>query len=537
MEKSCKSSHTFLMKRSESIQQIRNTEEWDILIIGGGATGLGCAVDAASRGYKTILLEQHDFAKGTSSRATKLAHGGVRYLAQGNIRLVKEALKERGHLLKNAPHVCNTLAFVVPFYNHLQKWYYWCGLWLYDFLSGKRSLGKTKFLSRAGTLRNLPGLNDKNLTGGVLYFDGQFDDSRLAINLAQTAANYGACIINYVAVTGFQKTNKKITAVTAADTINNESLMLRARVVINATGVFADRLLQMAEGNVAATITPSQGIHLVTDKKFFEGHAGLMVPKTDDGRVLFAIPWYDKLLLGTTDTPVNNISTEPVALQEEIDFVIRHFNRYAAATIGGDNIQSVFAGLRPLAASGNKNKTAVMPRDHHIELLASGLVHVTGGKWTTYRSMAEHAIDKAIEAAGLKFIPCRTHNLSIHGAMAVTEKAHFSVYGKDAAGIRQLIQEDISLAQTIHPQYPYTLAEVKWFVQHEMALTVEDILARRTRLLFLDAPAAIDAAPGVARLMCTLLQQPENWMTEQVAAFTEIAKKYCINISPSQNCL
>lgn len=516
------------MNRNKSIEQIRDTQEWDILIIGGGATGLGCAVDAASRSCKTLLLEKYDFAKGTSSRATKLVHGGVRYLAQGNIRLVKEALHERGRLLKNAPHVCHKLAFVVPFYNHWQKWYYWCGLWFYEFLSGKLRLGKTKFLSKKGTLRNLPGLAADKLTGGVLYFDGQFDDSRLAINLAQTATEQGATVINYFSVTGFIKDGKRIKGIIAKDETTGKTIEINTKVVINATGVFADEVLQMAEGNNKQTIAPSQGIHLVVAKKFFEGIAGLMVPKTDDGRVLFAIPWHDKLLLGTTDTPIENISTEPKALKEEIDFIIQHFNRYASANITYKDVQSVFVGLRPLAKSGDKKKTAVMPRGHHIEILPSGLIHVTGGKWTTYRSMAEHAVDKAIEYSGLKKTACKTKELKIHGYKNDAENSHFSIYGSDAAAIKKSMEHNISLSEKIHANYPYTKAEAKWFVQNEMAITVEDILARRIRLLFLDAKAAIEAAPVVANIMASELNKNEQWIEEQINNFKNLATGYLL---------
>jgi len=519
------------MNRDSAIQHINNTTEWDIIIIGGGATGLGCAVDAASRGYKTLLLEKYDFAKGTSSRATKLVHGGVRYLAQGNIRLVREALMERGRLLKNAPHVCHTLAFVVPFYTQWQKWYYRAGLSFYDFLSGKWSLGKTKFLSKKGTIRNLPGIAPEKLTGGILYFDGQFDDSRLAINLAQTATEQGATVINYFSVNGFNKKNKRIESLLAKDELKGDTYTIKAKAIINATGVFADHILHLAEGRKEQTIAPSQGIHLVIDKKYFEGAAGLMVPKTDDGRVLFAIPWHNKLLLGTTDTAVETISTEPVALKEEIDFVISHFNRYAVATIGYENVESVFVGLRPLARSGDKNKTAVMPRDHQVEVLASGLVHITGGKWTTYRSMAEHAIDKAAVSAGLKTEFCKTRDLPIHGYTQINDPSHLSIYGSDAIAIKNMSGEDVSLAEKIHPQFPYTKAEVKWFVQNEMAITVEDILARRTRLLFLDAAAAVEAAPTVAAMMAKELNKDQYWINEQITAFTRLAAAYTINFN------
>jgi glycerol-3-phosphate dehydrogenase len=516
------------LKRNESIQQLTSTSHWDIIIIGGGATGLGCAVDAASRGYKTLLLEKYDFAKGTSSRATKLVHGGVRYLEQGNIRLVREALMERGRLLKNAPHVCHTLAFVVPFYKWWQKAYYGVGLSIYEWLSGKLSLGKTKLLSKKGALKNLPDLASEKLSGAVLYFDGQFDDSRLAINLAQTAAEQGATVINYFGVTGFIKQSGKIKGVIAKDEIAGNNFEITAAVIINATGVFSDELLQLAEGHQQKTIAPSQGIHLVVDKNFFKGNAGLMVPKTDDGRVLFAIPWHDKLLLGTTDTPVENITPEPRPQQQEIDFVIEHFNRYASSSIGYSDVKSVFVGLRPLAKSSNENKTSVMPRDHHITALPSGLIHVTGGKWTTYRSMAEHAVDKAAQAAGLNAAACKTKDLHLHGWIAKNDDSHLSVYGSDAALIKKMMEDDVSLSEKIHPKYPYTKAEVKWMIQNEMAITVEDILARRIRLLFLDAGAAIAAAPEVAKLMAKEMNKEDAWINEQVCAFTKLAQGYLI---------
>ena len=518
------------MKRNESVQELITNAHWDIIIIGGGATGLGCAVDAASRGYKTLLLEKFDFAKGTSSRATKLVHGGVRYLAQGNFRLVREALQERGRLLKNAPHICHTLAFVVPSFKWWQKWYYGFGLWLYEWLSATLSLGPTKLLSKKDALENLPDLAAEKLSGGVLYFDGQFDDSRLTINLAQTATEQGATVVNYCGVIDFIKHGKKITGVKVKDEITGNEYGISGKVVINATGVFADDLLQLAEGKQEKTIAPSQGIHLVVCKHFFKGSAGLMIPKTDDGRVLFAIPWHDKLLLGTTDTPVANITTEPKPLKEEIDFVIAHFNRYTSSTIQYSDVLSVFVGLRPLAKSGKVKKTAVMPRDHQIVVLPSGLVHVTGGKWTTYRSMAEHAVDKALESVGLTKVICKTNNLAIHGCTKNKEESHLSIYGTDAADIKMLINADAKLAQSIHLNYPYTFAEVQWMMEHEMAITVEDILARRIRLLFLDAKAAIEAAPVVAKFMATQNGENEQWVKEQVEEFVELAKGYLVGI-------
>jgi glycerol-3-phosphate dehydrogenase len=517
------------MNRNEELEKIRKTKEFDFIIIGGGATGLGSAVDAASRGFKTLLLEKYDFSKGTSSRSTKLLHGGVRYLAQGNIHLVREALLERGRLLRNAPHICHTLSFVVPTYKWWQKWYYGIGLWMYEFLSGKLSLGKTKFLSKKETLNYLPDLEIDNLAGGVLYFDGQFDDSRLAISLAQTAVDHGAVVINYCGVTDFLKNENTITGVKATDEISGDTFEIKAKVVINATGAFADKLLQLAEGHSEKTIAPSQGIHLVVEKKYFRGNAGMLIPKTDDGRVLFAIQWYDKLLLGTTDTPIDNITTEPKPLKEEIEFIISQINRYTSTDISSADVKSVFAGIRPLAKVSNNKKTSAISRDYVIKVLPSGLVHVTGGKWTTYRNMAEHAVDKAIQTAGLPFSPVKTRDLKIHGFTETATDSHLSIYGVDADEIKKLMEKDISLSEKIHPDYPYTKAEVKYFIENEMAITIEDILARRTRLLFLDAKAAIEAAPVVADMLATQAGNTDQWKQKHLKIFTELVHGYLIN--------
>lgn len=516
------------MNRKVQLHTLSQNAIYDVIIIGGGATGLGCAVDAATRGYKVLLLEKHDFAKGTSSRATKLVHGGVRYLAQGNIRLVREALFERGRMLRNAPHVCKILPFVMPSYSYFDKWFYGIGLWIYEFLSSKLSLGETKFLSKSKTLNYLPDINKKGLVGGILYFDGQFDDSRLAINLAQTAIENGATVLNYCGVSQFIKENNQIVGVVAKDTLTDEEYHIRGKAIINATGVFADDVLQMAEGNTAKTIAPSQGIHLVIDKHFFNGNTALMMPKTDDGRVFFLIPWHNKLVLGTTDTPVKNVALEPEALQEEIDFVLHHFNKYSTSKIARADVKSVFVGLRPLAKVENESSTAVMPRDHKIKILPSGLIHVTGGKWTTYRSMAQHAIDIAIQKAQLEFVKCKTKRLPIHGCTDSSEDSHLSIYGSDAYAIKKLMQHNPDFAEKLHPDYPYTKAEVIWIIQNEMPQTVEDILARRIRLLFLDAKAANECAPVVAQLMAVELKENENWISEQIQLFNQLTKNYIL---------
>lgn len=491
------------MNRDAMLQQLQQTQEWDIVIIGGGATGLGAAVDAATRGYKTLLLEAYDFGKGTSSRSTKLVHGGVRYLAQGNIKLVMEALRERGYLLKNAPHLTSAAPFIVPAYKWFDKIFYGVGLKMYDLLAGKLSLGKTKLLSKKQTLEKLPGISSKKLKGGILYYDGQFDDARLTIDLASTAAKHGATILNYCEVTALSKENGKINTVSFEDVLNNKEYTVKTKIVINATGVFTDDIMQMDEPENDMLVFPSQGIHLVVDKKFFPGSNALMIPKTDDGRVLFAVPWHDKVVLGTTDTPIDTISFEPIPLEEEIAFVMLHANRYLAENIDRKDILSAFAGLRPLVRQKGAKSTALLSRDHTIIVSKSNLVTITGGKWTTYRRMAEDAVNNAAFAAKLPKKQCVTKDLSIGNA---TNK-----------GVDFL-------------QRGYTLSDddIVRFTKEEMAMTVEDIIARRTRLLLLDAKAAIDIAPKVATVMAKTLGKDEQWIKEQLEDFLQVAHNYTI---------
>jgi glycerol-3-phosphate dehydrogenase len=516
------------MVRENKFEQLRNESEFDFVVIGGGATGLGCAVDAASRGYKTLLVEKYDFTKGTSSRSTKLVHGGVRYLAQGNIHLVREALLERGRMLRNAPHVCHTLGFVVPVYNYWDKFYYGFGLWMYDFLSAKFSLGKTKVLSKNATLKYLPDLNANHLKGGILYYDGQFDDSRLAINLAQTASENGALVINYCAVTDFIKNDSKIIGVKIKDELSNEVFQVKAKVVVNATGVFSDAILQKAEGHSEEIIIPSQGVHLVVKASFFESTNAMLIPKTADGRVLFLIPWHGKLLLGTTDTPVKKVSLEPQAFDDEIHFILNHFNKYATQKISRKDVESVFVGLRPLVKEQSVTNTAILSREHVLKVFPSGLVTIIGGKWTTYRKMAEQTVNKAIQIADLNWVRCKTRHLKIHGYTNFKSNSHLSIYGSDAIFIEKMMIADETLAQKIHNSYPYTKAEVIWAVQNEMAMTVEDVLARRIRLLFLDAKAAIEAAPVVAKIMAIFFDKNDEWIKEQLLSFEKLSNGYLL---------
>lgn len=509
------------------LQQLNGNTVWDIIIVGGGATGLGAAVDAASRGFKTLLVEQEDFAKGTSSRSTKLVHGGVRYLAQGNIKLVLEALKERGLLLKNAPHLSFTTSFIIPAYKWWEKIYYGIGLKIYDVMAGKLSLGNTKIISKKTTEHLLPTIQKTNLKGGIMYKDGQFDDTRLAINLAQTAAENGATILNYCRVTNLIKEGSKTAGIIVTDCINQKKYTLKAKVVINATGVFTNAVLKMDHAEKPDLVSPSQGVHLVLDKKFFPGHDALMIPKTTDGRVLFAVPWHGKVVVGTTDTPLEKIDLEPRATDTEIDFILNNVNIYLDAAISRKDVKSVFAGLRPLVKITGVKKTALMPRDHTILISESGLVTITGGKWTTYRRMAKDVIDKAIVSAGLKYKECVTEHLKIHGFINENNKADaLNFYGIDAEEIKKIIDADKTLAAFLYSTLPYTKACVIWAVRNEMAMMVEDVLARRIRILFLDAQAAIDCAPEVAALMAQEMKKDEEWINNQILSFTTLAKGY-----------
>ncbi len=515
------------MNRSQQIQQLKSTHHWDIIIIGGGATGLGAAVDAAARGYKTLLVEQSDFGKGTSSRSTKLIHGGVRYMQQGNFRLVRDALRERGLLLKNAPHIAHPLKLVLPSYRWYETLYYGLGLKVYNFLSGKLSIGKSEMLSIKKTQQYIKGLDGKKLSGGVAYFDGQFDDARLCITLALTAVDVSATMLNHCKVVKLIRENEKVKGVVIKDELNNEFYEARGTIVVNATGVFVDEVLKMDDDGLAKTVFPSQGIHIVVDKKFFPGEQALFIPRTDDGRVLFAVPWHDKALIGTTDTGVEQVLLEPLVTEEEVDFVINHFNRYVHTGLQRSDVKSVFAGLRPLIKIPGVKKTAVLPRDHTIWISKGGMINISGGKWTTYRKMAQELILKSHYAGGLAYTRCQTETMKLHGWMKkVDYEDPLHYYGSDAAAIRFLQHQGYS--QLIHPALTYTVAEVMWAVGNEMAMTVEDVLARRTRALFLDASAAIEAAPLVADIMMKEMNKDEVWKEQQLKDFYKVAEGYLL---------
>ncbi len=483
------------MNRDASLRALGTSEVWDIVVIGGGATGLGTALDAAARGFRTVLVEQGDFAQATSSRSTKLIHGGVRYLRQGNLSLVRSALREREVLLQNAPQLVRPIRFVIPHYAWWEAPYFAAGLKLYDALAGSRSLGTSRHLSRAETLERIAGISSCGLRGGVEYYDAQFDDSRLAIALAQTFSGLGGVAMNYARAVALLKSGGRVAGVRVRDLESGAEIEIRARAVVSATGVFADEVRHLDDAAARPMLAPSQGTHLVLDRKFLPGTSAVMIPRTDDGRLLFAIPWLGRVLVGTTDTPVGTAAREPRPLPQEIDFLLAHAARYLEQAPTRGEVLSAFAGLRPLVRCGAGAGKA-LSRDHVVSVSASGLVTITGGKWTTYRLMAKDAVCAAIKAGGWSPRDCTTRNLRLVDVPALREIP-------DAAAILHGVRE-------------------------EMARTVEDMLARRSRALFLDARGSLHAAPLVAKTMATELGRDILWQTEQLGSFERLAASYTV---------
>ncbi|NLJ43052.1 MAG: glycerol-3-phosphate dehydrogenase/oxidase [Bacteroidales bacterium] len=518
------------MNRNSLIQTLLDEPEklWDVIVIGGGATGLGVALDSVTRGYKTLLLEQSDFSKGTSSRSTKLVHGGVRYLAQGDVLLVKEALHERGLFLKNAPHLTANQEFVIPVYTLWDVILYTVGLKFYDLLAGRLSMGKSYFISRRKASERLPLLKSEGLKGGIVYHDGQFDDSRMAVALASACVENGGTVLNYFRVDGlFKDETGKIKGVDASDVLSGRKFRIKSRLVINATGVFADEIHRMDDSSSRATIRPSQGVHVVLDNVFLRSSSAIMIPKTDDGRVLFAIPWYGKVVVGTTDTPLNDITLEPRALDEEIDFILKTAGKYLTVPPKREDIKCVFAGLRPLAANPDKPEaTKEVSRRHKITLSPSGLLSIIGGKWTSYRRMAEETIDKAIRSGILVRKPCATKHFRFYSENGNPKYERLKIYGSGAGEIEKLINEDPGKEDLIHNRLPYTKAEIIWICRNEMPVKLEDVLARRSRALFLDARASLDAAPVVAEIMARESGAGRDWIKKELVDYTDLVKKY-----------
>ncbi len=514
------------MKREEHLAKIdARKKPWDVLIIGGGASGLGAAVDAASRGYRTLLLEKYDFAKGTSSRSTKLVHGGVRYLQNGDVSLVIEALKERGIMRKNAPHLVQDLSFVIPSYDWWNSPFYGIGLKIYDMMAGNLGLGPSTLLDRQETIDLIPNVKKEGLRGGVIYHDGQFDDARMAISLAQTAENHGASLLNYFSVTGMNKENNMISGVQAKDELSGKTYSIEAKVIINATGVFSDEVIQMDQRDAKKRIVPSQGVHIVLDKRFLSGPHAIMVPHTSDGRVLFAVPWNGYVVVGTTDTQIKEALVEPIAQEEEIQFILDNAGMYMTTPPTRDDIKSVFSGLRPLAAPENDGSaTKEISRHHKVIVSTSGLVSILGGKWTTYRKMAEDIINTAQSVGGLPERGCITHNLPVHGYDYNSDWTNpLHVYGVDIDKIIKLDPEgNTSLSKEVH----LTKNQVIWAVREEMAMTVEDVLARRTRVLFLNASESLILAPTVAAIMGKEMGKDSSWITTQIENYSTLTQNY-----------
>ncbi len=516
------------------------TDPWDIVIIGGGATGMGIAVDAASRGFKTLLLEQNDFGKGTSSRSTKLVHGGVRYMAQGNISLVYEGLRERGLMLKNAPHLVRNQKFIIPAYNWWDVILYTIGLNFYDLLSGKLSFGRSHFISRAKIIEALPSVKKKGLKGGILYHDGQFDDTRMLVSLAQTCADHGGTVINYMKVTGLLKENNKLTGLIATDTekyrksnvASNPDYTIRARTIINAAGVFADDIIQLDAPGSRPQIRSSQGIHIMLDREFLKGDNALMIPETSDGRVMFAVPWYNRVVVGTTDTLLDQISPEPRALNEEIQFILETCGQFLEKQPSRNDILCIFAGLRPLAAPQDDGKrTRDISRRHKITVSPSGLITIVGGKWTSYRKMAEDAVNTAINSGQLSKRECVTYNMHIHGYDESVEAGAdpCSPYGADYPNLGKIENESENFKGFLSEKLKIRKSQIIQAVREEMARTPEDALARRTHAMFLDARESLLIAPETARLMARELGRGEEWIASQLKEFNELVKGYLVD--------
>ncbi|MEM7186770.1 MAG: glycerol-3-phosphate dehydrogenase/oxidase [Bacteroidota bacterium] len=521
------------MTREEKITKLSEEKKWDILVIGGGASGLGVALDAASRGFSTVLFEQYDFAKGTSSKSTKLVHGGVRYLAQGNIELVKVALEERGRLARNARHLFKVQEFVIPNYSWWKGPYYALGLKFYDFLSKRLSIGKSTWISKKEVLNKIPTLEPDDLSNGISYFDGQFDDARLALSIAQTAEEQGATLLNYARIIGVLKdANDLIEGVEVEDRETGNRYKVYAKVLVNAAGIYTDKVLKLYNPSHKKTVVPSQGIHLMLDRSFLQGDTAIMIPKTSDGRVLFIIPWHDKVIAGTTDTLIKKPSIEPLPLEEEVDFILETINQYVTIKASRSDVLSVFSGLRPLAKpKKDETRTKEVSRSHKI-IVDNQMVSIVGGKWTTYRKMAEDVVDTITAQFDLEDVASPTRDIELHGNISASNSIpvdHLRMYGSDREAYLSFENSTPGYEEVIHKNFPFTMGQVIWSIRFEMARTVEDVLSRRMRMLLLDARAAIESAPRVASWMAQELGRDGTWEASQITEFTKLANKYLLN--------
>lgn len=518
------------MKREQAVRALAAGDTFDILVIGGGATGAGIALDAATRKYRTALLEQNDFGAGTSSKSSKLIHGGVRYLANAEFSLVREALRERAYLLKNAPHLVKPQGFVIPTRNLYERIKYRVGLRLYDALAGDLNVDRSRNVSKADLQRQLPGLNSTNYLGAVRYCDAQFDDTRLLWNILQMAQSEGAVISNYCKASAVLKSNGRICGVEAIDKESGEQIKIQAKIVINASGAWSDEISALDDRKGDTSIVASQGTHIVLDRAFFPSDDGLLIPRTRDGRVMFVIPWQGRTVIGTTDEQLPPGTTHATPMAHEIDLILATASEYLTQKPTKQDIRSCFAGIRPLSASGGSTRTAKISREHRIDITHSGLVTVTGGKWTTYRLMAEECLDQVEKSFSLSSRACRTRTLAL---AEISDNKQFAHYGQHAPCLQQIIAQQPALGENIHPQLPYTKAEVLWAVRNEMAHHLIDVMAHRTRALFLDASAALEAAPTVLEIMQLELAQNDQWASSQLNRFKQQASEFSIESSMS----
>ncbi len=511
------------MDRDLNLLKIKSTPLWDVIVIGGGASGLGVALDACSRNLKVLLIDAYDFGKGTSSRSTKLVHGGVRYLKNGEISLVIEALKERGLMLQNAPHLVRNMSFVIPTYDWWDTPFYGVGLKVYDLMAGKLGLGPSEFLSRETTIKKIPNVNQEGLNGGVIYHDGQFDDARMAISLALTIEENQGTVINYMKWESFIYENNMAKGITAIDQLSGEAHQIHAKVVVNATGVFAEKIMKNDDPSINVRIKPSQGVHVVLDKDFLKSKNAIMVPNTSDGRVLFAVPWHDVVVVGTTDREIDHPSIEPQASQEEIEFILANAEKYMTRTPKKSDIKSIFTGLRPLIYKQNRS-TKSLSRKHEVIQSKNGVVNLLGGKWTTYRKMGQDAVDHIMQTTSIVGKESQTENLQLYGyekTLSWDDPLYF--YGSEKSRVRSMGSNE-----RLNPRLPITEAQVHYAIKYEMACTIEDVLSRRTRCLLLNAKETKELAPQVAKIMAKQLNHNENWEQEQIELFLDLAKKYHI---------
>jgi glycerol-3-phosphate dehydrogenase len=521
-------------------------EQFDLCVIGGGATGSACALDAQLRGIRTVLLEAGDFAGATSSAATKIIHGGVRYLEEAvkgadiqEYHVLVRALHERVRMLENAPHLTRTLEFLVPSYSWIDVAYLDIGLKIYDWLAGSGRISPSKFLSQEETLERMPVLKQDGLKGSVAYADGQFDDARYDLALVQTFTAAGGNALNYAKVTDFLRdANGKISGVHVEDYQTNAAFTVKAKAIVNATGIFSDSIRGLANPSLHKRIRASKGAHILLPLAVFPTEDALLIPKTEDGRVVFAIPWQRRLLVGTTDEEVSP-EEELVVTKQDIEYLLRHLNQYLATPVSPGDIVSGFAGARPLVASGDERDTKKLARDDVIEVDPhSGLISIMGGKWTTHRAMAEDTIDRAQQALGAPQTDSRTRNYVLYGGQGFTDDfwkqlcRRFSIsertahhlagkFGTAAVEVLALGEGSPALMELILEGGSAIRAEVIYSVRHEMACTIEDVLARRLGMQFYSWRDAIEAAPLVGSLMAEELQWTSSVAREAVTSYVE----------------